>query len=93
MANCIDTVARRSLVVALLQYRCSFLLPRKPSGSTTQARKNVVQAIKETAEHLDNTPTICRKCCVHPEILDAYLSSFVPPQSVNLSDTCQSCTL
>jgi DNA topoisomerase I len=26
------------------------------------------------ASRLGNTPTICRKCYVHPEILDSYLS-------------------
>jgi DNA topoisomerase-1 len=39
----------------------------------TQARKNVVQAIKNAAEHLGNTPAICRKCYVHPGIIDAYM--------------------
>lgn len=39
----------------------------------TQAKKNVVEAIKETAEQLGNTPSICRKCYVHPGVLDAYL--------------------
>jgi len=40
--------------------------------SQTQGKKNVVQAIKMTAEHLSNTPAICRKCYVHPGVLDAY---------------------
>jgi DNA topoisomerase-1 len=39
----------------------------------TQARKNVVRAIERVAERLGNTPTVCRKCYVHPEIIDAYL--------------------
>lgn len=39
----------------------------------TQAKKNVVQAIEKAAEHLGNTPAICRKSYVHPEIIDAYL--------------------
>jgi DNA topoisomerase-1 len=38
-----------------------------------QARKNVVRAIESVAERLGNTPTVCRKCYVHPEIIDAYL--------------------
>ena len=41
--------------------------------SQTQGKKNVVQAIKATAEQLGNTPAICRKCYVHPGVLDAYL--------------------
>jgi DNA topoisomerase-1 len=41
--------------------------------SETQAKRNVVQAIENVAERLGNTPTICRKCYVHPEILEAYM--------------------
>jgi DNA topoisomerase-1 len=41
--------------------------------NATQAKKNVVQAIRDVAERLGNTPTVCRKCYVHPAILDAYL--------------------
>ena len=41
--------------------------------SQTQARKNVVQAIEQASMHLGNTPAICRKCYIHPEIIDSYL--------------------
>ncbi|WP_422931632.1 DNA topoisomerase IB [Singulisphaera sp. PoT] len=41
--------------------------------SEAQAKKNVVRAIEAVAERLGNTPTICRKCYVHPEVIDAYL--------------------
>ena len=41
--------------------------------SQTQAKKNVVSAIERVAERLGNTPSVCRKCYVHPVILDAYL--------------------
>jgi DNA topoisomerase-1 len=41
--------------------------------SKTQAKKNVVQAIERVAQRLGNTPSVCRKCYVHPEIIDAYL--------------------
>ena len=42
--------------------------------SDTQAKKNVVQAIKSVAERLGNTPSVCRKCYVHPAVLECYLS-------------------
>lgn len=42
--------------------------------SQTQAKKNVVQAIKAVAERLGNTPAVCRKCYVHPAVLDSYLA-------------------
>ena len=38
-----------------------------------QAKKNVVQAIETVAKRLGNTRAICRKCYVHPAIIDAYL--------------------
>lgn len=40
----------------------------------TQARKNVVTAIEAVARMLGNTPAVCRKCYVHPEILESYLA-------------------
>jgi DNA topoisomerase-1 len=39
----------------------------------TEAKKNVVEAIKKVAMQLGNTPTICRKSYIHPAIIDAYL--------------------
>lgn len=51
---------------------CSFLLEFEAFASDTQAKKNVVQAIKSVAERLGNTPAVCRKCYVHPAILESY---------------------
>jgi DNA topoisomerase-1 len=39
-----------------------------------QAKKNIVAAIEAVAQMLGNTPAVCRKCYVHPEILDSYLA-------------------
>lgn len=41
--------------------------------SEAQAKKNVVRAIERVAAQLGNTPTVCRKCYVHPEVIDSYL--------------------
>jgi DNA topoisomerase-1 len=41
--------------------------------SATQARKNVVAAIERVAKRLGNTPSVCRKCYVHPAIMESYL--------------------
>ena len=46
----------------------------EPFSSATQAKKNVVEAIKSVAERLGNTPSVCRKCYVHPALLDCYLA-------------------
>jgi DNA topoisomerase-1 len=37
------------------------------------AKKNITQVIGQVSARLGNTPPICRKCYVHPEILTAYL--------------------
>jgi DNA topoisomerase-1 len=39
-----------------------------------QAKANVKTAICAVAELLGNTPAICRKCYVHPAIIEGYLS-------------------
>ncbi len=41
--------------------------------SEAAAKKNIVAAIEHVAERLGNTPTVCRKCYVHPVILEAYI--------------------
>jgi DNA topoisomerase-1 len=44
-----------------------------PFATVTEAKRNVVQAIKSVATRLGNTPSVCRKCYVHPAVIDAYL--------------------
>ena len=39
----------------------------------SQAKKNVKTAIKAVATMLGNTPAVCRKCYVHPAVLETYL--------------------
>ena len=36
-------------------------------------KKAVVDAIERVAERLGNTPTVCRACYVHPEVVERYL--------------------
>lgn len=38
-----------------------------------RTKKNIKAAIERVSARLGNTPTICRKCYVHPEILISYL--------------------
>ena len=42
--------------------------------SQAAAKKNVRAAIERVSARLGNTPAVCRKCYVHPEVLDSYLS-------------------
>jgi DNA topoisomerase-1 len=39
----------------------------------TEAKRNIVQAIKETAARLGNRPATCRNYYVHPVVLEAYM--------------------
>ncbi len=41
--------------------------------SETAAKKNIVAAIKSVSDRLGNTPAVCRKCYVHPVVIDSYL--------------------
>jgi DNA topoisomerase-1 len=41
--------------------------------STAEAKRNIVRAIESVAKRLGNTKAVCRKCYIHPAILDAYM--------------------
>ncbi len=41
--------------------------------SQTQAKRNVVEAIESVSQRLGNTKAVCRKCYVHPAVINAYL--------------------
>ena len=52
-----------------------------------QAKANVKAAIFAVAELLGNTPAVCRKCYVHPAIIEAYLRG---GQIAQFADTTKS---
>jgi DNA topoisomerase-1 len=39
----------------------------------TQAKKHIVEAVKNVAKQLGNTPAVCRRCYIHPALLDSFL--------------------
>ena len=41
--------------------------------SAAQAKRNLRMAIEKVSARLGNTPTICRKCYIHPEVLNSYM--------------------
>jgi DNA topoisomerase-1 len=53
---------------------CTMLQEFEAFQSQTEAKRNVVQAIKSVAARLGNTPSVCRKCYVHPAVLDSYFA-------------------
>jgi DNA topoisomerase-1 len=46
---------------------------QEPFRNQTQAKKNIKDAIAAVSKILGNTPTVCRKCYVHPGVLETYL--------------------
>ncbi len=42
-------------------------------ASDAEAKRNVVAAIESVSRQLGNTPAICRRCYVHPAVIDAYM--------------------
>ena len=45
--------------------------------SDTHGRKNIVRALESVAEKLGNSPSICRKCYVHPAVIESYLDGTI----------------
>ena len=43
-----------------------------PAETLAEAKQKTREAIETAANKLGNTPTICRKCYVHPTVLEAY---------------------
>ena len=41
--------------------------------SETEAKKNITEAVAAVARVMGNTPAVCRKCYIHPAVVDAYL--------------------
>ena len=41
--------------------------------STSEAKRNIVRAVEQVAKRLGNTKAVCRRCYIHPAILDSYM--------------------
>ncbi len=41
--------------------------------SAAAAKRNITKAIERVAERLGNTKAVCRKCYIHPAVIDAYM--------------------
>ncbi|HUP55646.1 MAG TPA: DNA topoisomerase IB [Methylomirabilota bacterium] len=65
----------RTWAGTVLAYRA--LRALQPGAGEGAARKNVVEAIRQTADRLGNTPAVARGSYVHPAVLDAYLAGSI----------------
>jgi DNA topoisomerase I len=47
-------------------------------GNVREAKTHVKEMLCEVAKKLGNTPTMCRKCYVHPAVIDSFLAGRLP---------------
>jgi len=67
--------------------RVAVELARSQPCSTQRAiKQTILAAVRQAAEHLGNTPAICRKSYVHPLIFEAYQQGRVLPKTPKLRD-------
>jgi DNA topoisomerase-1 len=59
----------------------------KAAGSAARARTNVLRAIERVARQLGNTPAVCRKCYVHPQVIEAYMDGTTLPAAARRRTT------
>lgn len=48
------------------------LLRRVPQQDVAHASKQIVETVRTVAEVLRNTPAVCRRCYIHPVVLDTF---------------------
>jgi DNA topoisomerase I len=49
-------------------------------ASQNEAKSNLLRAVEAVARMLGNTPAICRRCYVHPVVVDSYLAGSLVEQ-------------
>ncbi|MGH2558078.1 MAG: hypothetical protein ACRDJH_03365 [Thermomicrobiales bacterium] len=53
---------------------CRALLDCEPPSTKTEAERLIVGAVDKVAAHLGNTRAVCRRCYIHPAVIDAFLA-------------------
>ena len=72
----------RTWAGTVLAYRALCELPE--ADDERAAKRNVVEAVKRTAEALGNTAAVSRQAYIHPEVLQAYIDGRM--EAVDLDD-------
>jgi DNA topoisomerase I len=58
----------------------------EPPASASEGKRSVTSAIDSVAAQLRNTRAVCRKCYVHPAVIDAYLAGHLQKAMQGLRD-------
>ncbi len=66
----------RTWAGTVLAYRA--LRDAERATEAPAARRSVVEAVRQTADRLGNTPAVARRSYVHPAVLEAYVDGEIP---------------
>jgi DNA topoisomerase I len=61
-----------------------------PPPNVRQAKQSVTRAIRETAQALGNTPTVCRKYYADPHVIELFLSGDMPERRASFRPSARS---
>lgn len=67
----------RTWAGTVLAARC--LRDCEPCTSERQCKQEIARAIEQVAQRLGNTPAVCRRCYIHPAVIDAYRQGYLGP--------------
>jgi DNA topoisomerase-1 len=56
--------------------------------SESRRKKAILRAVEKVARHLGNTPAVCRRCYIHPAILDGYVDGTLLKALAARAETC-----
>jgi len=59
-------------------FMATFLSETPHAQSETENKRIITEAVKRVSEELGNTPTVCRKCYIHPIIIESFLAGENP---------------
>jgi DNA topoisomerase I len=48
-------------------------------GAEQPTKKAVVEMVRQVAEQLGNTPAVCRKCHIHPAVIESFATGKLAP--------------
>lgn len=65
---------------------CTHLQGLEPFTSETEAKRNIVAAVKCVALQLGNTPSVCRKCYIHPTVLACYIDGKIRQAQTDVAE-------
>lgn len=63
-----------------------YLKNLEPTIKQSDLKKNIVKAVKFTASKLGNTPSVCRKYYIYPNIIESYLNGTLNEKMVNFDE-------